>query len=235
MDRITKSLLDEFVSDNNLESLPEDRAFEHFCGFLVTSSHHSESFSTDDICVGAGGDCGIDCITVIVNGCLVTEPEEIEDLAKTGSYLDATFLFVQAERSSSFEASKIGQFGFGVQDFFSDRPALPRNDQVKLAARITNEILKRSSRFKRGNPQCFLYYATTGRWTDDQNLVARRDAVARDLKDLNIFRRVQFECLGADRIQELYRLSKNAVRAEITFEDRTVLPDLAGVEQAYLV
>jgi len=108
MDRITKALLDEFIQQNALNALKEDKAFEHFAGYLVTVGHYPESFSTDDICVGAGGDCGIDCISIIVNGSLVTEPEEIEDLATTNGYLDVSFVFTQAERSSGFEAAKIG-------------------------------------------------------------------------------------------------------------------------------
>ncbi len=82
MDRISQSLLDAFVVDNSLGTLPEDTAFEHFCGSLVTASHFSELFSSDDITVGGGGDCGIDCITIIVNGCLVTDPDEVEDLVE---------------------------------------------------------------------------------------------------------------------------------------------------------
>ncbi len=234
MDRITKSLLDEFVSENGLASLPEDTAFEHFCGWLITSSHHDDSFQSEDIHVGAGGDCGIDTITIIVNGSLITEPEEIEAIAAGSSYIDATFIFVQAERSSSFETAKIGQFGYGVQDFFADHPALVQNQRVKLMARTAGEIFARSSRFQKGNPQCYLYYATTGRWLDDQNLVARKTAVVDDLKNLNIFRKVEFHCIGAERIHELYRLSKNAIQREIVFPQRTVLPDLRGVEQAYI-
>lgn len=234
MDRVTKSLLDEFVADNSLATLPEDTAFEHFCGSLATASHFSESFSSDDISVGAGGDCGIDCITIIVNGCLVTDPEEVEDLEETNGYLDVTFVFVQAKRSPAFEAAKIGQFGFGVPDFLSESPSLPQNDDVKIAARIANAIFERSGRFTRGNPQCFLYYTTTGKWIEDQNLSVRRDAVARDVIDLGLFRNVLFECLGAEELQNLYRNSKNAICTEITFTDRTVLPDLPGVEQAYI-
>ena len=234
MDRITKSLLGEFVLENCLELLPEDKAFEHFCGYLLTSNHFSDDFSTDDISVGAGGDCGIDCIAIIVNGCLVTEPEEVNDLAEGNSYVDAAFIFVQAERSSSFEASKIGHFGFGVKDFFSATPSITQNDKVKLACRVANEIFSLSSRFRKGNPQCYLYYATTGRWSEDKDLCARRDAARRDLESLNIFKGVQFECIGADKIQELYQQSKNAVSREILFVTRAVLPELPGVEQAYL-
>lgn len=234
MDRITKALLDEFIQQNGLETLPEDKAFEHFAGYLVTAGHYPDSFSTDDICIGAGGDCGIDCITVLVNGSLVTEPEEIEDLASTNAYLDITFVFTQAERSPGFETAKIGQFAFGVRDFFSDRPQLPRNDKMQFYGRIWQTILERSRFFKKGNPQCFLYYVTTGKWTDDQNLSIRRDAARKDVDDLGLFRRVVFECVDAERLQRLYRESQNAVAVEITFSERTVIPDIPGVEQAYL-
>lgn len=234
MDRITKSLLQEFVTQNDLQSLAEDTAFEHFAGFLAVSVHYQESFPSEDICVGAGGDCGIDCIGILVNGCLVTEPEEIQDLAETNGYLDVVFILVQAERSSSFESSKIGQFGFGVVDFFSESPSLPQNENVKLRSRITNEIFSRSSLFKKGNPQCFLYYITTGRWTDDQNLLARKEAVSHDLRDLKLFRRIVFECFDAETLQGLYRNSKNAIATEVLFTDRIVLPELPGVEQAFI-
>lgn len=234
MDRITKSLLDEFLEQNELGALPESDAFEHFSGFLVTSSHYSESFSSDDICVGDGGDCGIDCISIITNGCLITDPEEVEDLADTNGYLDVTFVFTQAEHSSSFDSAKLGQFGFGVVDFFSEEPRLPQNERVKIAWRVMNEIFGRSSLFKKGNPQCFLYYITTGTWTNDQNLAARRDAVVKDIEDLKIFRGVHFECLGAHELQRLYQESKNAISTEIVFTERTVLPELPGVEQAYV-
>ena len=234
MDRITKALLDEFIQQNALEALAEDKAFEHFAGYLVTAVHYPDSFATDDICVGAGGDCGIDCISVVVNGSLVTEPEEIEDLASTNGYLDVTFIFTQAERSPGFETAKIGQFAFGVRDFFSDKPQLPRNDKMHFYGRIWQAILERSRLFKKGNPQCFLYYVTTGKWTDDQNLTIRRDAARKDVEDLGLFRRVAFDCVDAERLQRLYRESQNAVSVEITFSQNTPIPDIPGVDQAYL-
>lgn len=234
MDRITKSLLNEFVSDNGLESLSEDKAFEHLAAYLTTAEHYTDSFTTDDIVIGAGGDGGIDAIAIIVNGTLVSEPEEIDDLSNTNGYLDVTFILVQSERSSSFNTAKIGQFGFGVSDFFSEKPSLPQNDELALKHRIVNEIYRRSGNFRKGNPRCFLYYTTTGTWVDDANLVARRDSVKSDLSSMNIFREISFECYGAETIQQLYQGSKNAIATEIVFTDRTTFPEINGIEQAYL-
>lgn len=234
MDRITKALLDEFVDQNSLRALPEETAFEHFCGFLVTSRHYSESFSSDDIAVGAGNDCGIDCISIIVNGSLVTEPEEVADLGESNGYLDVTFIFIQAERTSGFETAKIGQFVYGVRDFFSERSQLLQNTRVKHYGRIVKEIFDRSRLFRKGNPQCLLYYVTTGKWVDDRNLVARRDTGRQDVYDLGLFRKVIFECVDANQLQQLYRESQNAIATEIFFSERTVVPEMPGVEQAYL-
>jgi AIPR protein len=234
MDRITKSLLSEFVDGNGFNNLAEPQQFEHFSCYLLTSRHFTDSFSTEDVCVGDGGDTGIDGISIIVNGCLVTEPEEIEDLCETNGYLDVTFVFVQAETSSSFDSSKIGQFGFGVVDFFNENPALPRNDDVKQKGLVLNEIYNRSSKFKRGNPNCYLYYVTTGKWVNDQNLTVRKQSVESDLNDLGILRNVSFKCIDATNIQTFYRDSKNSISCEIHFPERTVLPEITGVQQAYI-
>lgn len=234
MDRITKSLLTEFVDQNELGSFPEETAFEHFTGFLVTSKHFTESFSTEEIHVGSGGDCAIDSISILVNGCLVSEPEEIEDLVNTNGYLDVTLVFCQAERTEGFSTAKIGQIGFGIEDFLSDKPTLPQNENIKHRTTIINEIFSRSSKFKKGNPQCYIYYCTAGRWTDDQALIARRDAVKNDISALSLFRKVEFECIDAERIQSLFRQTKNAISTEVNFPERTVLPELPGIEQAYI-
>lgn len=234
MDRITKSLLEEFVKENGLEKLNEEEAFEHFTGNLVVAQHYSESIESDDIHVGAGGDCGIDCMAIMVNGCMVTEPEEIEDLCETNGYLDVTIVFVQSERSPGFDTAKIGQFAFGIRDFLSEKPALVQNEKIKLKSKIINEIFERSAKFKRGNPLCYLYYVTTGKWTDDKNLVARRDSELKDIENLNIFRKISFDCVGAESLQDLFRSNRNSITKEIIFTDRTVMPDLPGVEQAYL-
>ncbi len=103
MDRITRSLLDEFSAEAQIATLAEDSRFEHFTSFLTVGRHLEDTFDTADVITGSGGDTGIDAIAVIVNGALVTDPELVEELAGTNGYLDATFIFVQAERSASFE------------------------------------------------------------------------------------------------------------------------------------
>ena len=145
MDRITKSLLEEFSRESQLAQLPEDTRFEHFTASLTVGRHLEDSFDTSEVVTGSGGDTGIDAIAVIVNGALVTDAELVEELAATNGHLDATFVFVQSERSSSFDTSKIGQFGFGVVDFFKERPTLPRNDRVAATAEVMAAVYEKQS------------------------------------------------------------------------------------------
>jgi len=234
MDRITTSLLDEFCKEAGLTGLAEDARFEHFTTFLTVGRHLEDTFDTGDVVTGSGGDTGIDSVAVIVNGALVTDAELVEELATKNAFVDATFVFVQAERSAAFESAKIGQFGFGVADFFKDKPSLPRNERIAQAAEIMAAVYARSSRFTRGNPVCRLYYATTGRWVGDKALEARRAAAREDLLHLNIFREVDFIPVGADLIQRFYSESKNAIARDFTFASKTVVPESKGVKEAYL-
>lgn len=234
MDRITTALLAEFSRENQIEGLPEERQFEHFAAYLSVSKHLSETVDTSELSTGSGGDTGIDAIAVIVNGTLVTDPDAVSELEDTNGYLDVTFIFVQAERSPSFEAAKIGTFGFGVQDFFKEAPTLPRNEAVTNAAAIAKAIFDRSPKFTRGNPVCRLYYVTTGKWVDDANLVARQNAASEDLRNTRLFREVEFTDLDANAIQRLYNQTKNAISRDFTFATRMVIPEMPGVAESYL-
>ena len=234
VDRITKSLLTEFTVEQDIASLAEDKQFEHFASFLTIGKFLSEGFSTSEVVIGSGGDTGIDGLAIIVNGSLVEDVNSVSEFADQNGFLDVSFIFVQAERSPNFETAKIGQFSFGVLDFFKENPVLPRGVEITALSAIMTAIYEQSSKFKRGNPTCKLYYVTTGSWTGDVALEARRKAAVDDLIALRIFRSVEFIPVGADAIQRLNRESKNSISREFEFSQKTVVPDIDGVSEAYV-
>jgi hypothetical protein len=234
MDRITQSLLTEFSKDFDLEKLAEDKRFEHFSAYVTIRRHYGEVFDTADVAVGSGADTGIDGVAIIVNGALISDVDAFHDLAESTTNLDVSFVFVQAERSQSFDAAKIGTFGFGVVDFFRGQPTLPRNGDIEAAAEIMSAIYEQSSKFKRARPSCQLYYVTTGTWQGDKNLEARRQSVVDDLTTSGLFGDVDFECVSADRLAKLYALTKNAIIRTIQFVNRLELPEIDGVKEAFL-
>ena len=123
MDRITESFLAEFVGQHELEHLPQNEQFEHFAAFVAVRRHYNgESFDTADIHTGGGGDLGIDATAILVNGSIITDTESLDEHADLSGHFDATFIFVQADRGSSFDGKKISDFGFGIKDFFRLKP-----------------------------------------------------------------------------------------------------------------
>jgi hypothetical protein len=232
MDRITKQLVEDFLSLHEIESISPSDDFEIFSNYCVISKEYNRTFDTAEVGIGSGNDTGIDGIAIIVNGYLVTDIEEIQDLIEQNGYLDATYIFIQSKTSSAFESSGINTFLFGVKDFFSESPGLVRNVDVSRFAEMSNYILSNAIHFRK-NPVCKLYYVTTGQWNDDPNHLAVVRAGKKELEDTNIFEEVFFNPIGASDVSKLYRSTKNPNYAEFVFADKITLPDTTGVLEAY--
>lgn len=234
VDRITTSLLNEFAAEYDLGKSDDSKKFEHFAAHLCVSRSFSDTFATGDVVTGGGADLGIDAIAMIVNGSLVTEADEVLQLVEQNGYLDVTFIFVQAEKSESFDVAKLGNFCSGILEFFSDTPVAPRNNSIEQAERVMAAIYEKSSKFKRGNPVCKIFYVTAGKWTEDRALCARRDSEIARLDQLSIFREVEFTPVGAEEIQRLYNQTKNSISRTFEFPLKNVIPSMPGVSEAYL-
>jgi hypothetical protein len=235
MDRITKSQMNDFQASQGLSlTMAESAVFERFANYAVLSREYSDSFNVEDVSIGSDSQVGIDGLAILVNGALVTSPEEVDDLAQRNGYIDARFVFVQAKTSANFDAGAIGTFGFAVQDFFNEKGTLPRTPALQSLADVKESILSKGALFSKGNPACRLYYVTTGQWNADQVLVARATAVENDLQSLQLFSDVRFTPVDAQALQRLYQSTQSRVAAEFQFPHRVVLPEIAGISQAYL-
>ena len=235
MDLITSSLLSDFSQEFQLDDLPEFERFEHFTAYVTVRRHYSEIFDTSDVTVGEGNDLGIDAIAIIVNGVLISDTDAFDDLmASNPDYLDVSFTFVQADRGPSFEAAKLGNFAYGVSEFFNPDTKEPRNEYVKVAASLMAAVFSNSAKFKRGNPTCRLYYATTGKWSGEGALESRRIAVKKDLEGLDYFSEVDIIPVGASEFQKFYNQTKNSISREFVFANRQDVPEIPGVKEAFV-
>lgn len=233
MDKITQSLMGEFQEAQELSHLAEADAFERFANYCVVSSEHSDSVDIEEIS-SPDTEVGIDGIAALVNGVLVTNPEEIDGLAEQNGYLEVTFVFVQAKRSEAFSESGIGTFAFAVRDFFSDSPSLPETEFLKRYLAIKDAIYSQSTKFSRGLPQLQMAFVTTGKWTSDPVLESRLTSEKRSLEELTLFEDVEILPIGAQELQKLYFRTKNPVEREFIFPNRVTLPEIDGVSEAYL-
>lgn len=233
MDRITESLINELLTTLEITTEGESKDFEKLANYTVVSNEYNKTFDIEAVTVGEGNDTGIDGIAIIVNGQLIDSLDEVDDLLEKNNFLEIEYIFVQSKTSSSFDSSEINTFIFGVQDFFSLKPKLVRNEDIKRFAEISNYIFQKAPKF-RENPTIKLFYVTTGKWTNDTNLRAVIDSGVNSLEQTNLFEGVSFTPFGAKELATSYRKSKESISTTITFNNRITIPKINGVSQAYI-
>jgi len=233
MDRITKQLVKELITTQEIKNKGESENFELFVNYSIVSDEYNRTFNLDDISIGSGLDTGIDGLAIVVNGTIVNTIEEVDNLLESNGFLDVSYSFIQSKTSSSFDTSEIRTFADGVKDFFRENPTLPRNTDIQNFADISNYILDNASTFK-NNPKCKLYFVTTGVYNkDDENIESVRKNTITDLNNYNLFEEITFKILGGNEIGKLYRKTKNPISATFTFANKVTLDDITDIPQAY--
>ncbi|KFZ77013.1 hypothetical protein ED92_38605 [Amycolatopsis sp. MJM2582] len=114
--------------------------------------------------LGGGSDEGIDIAAVVVNGKIVFEPVEIDELIAEQGTNSAKVVFIQAKTSESYDSKLIAKFLHGVESVtkYAMKPqsvALPPR-LVDLASLI-DRIAESGDKFQDSRIPCELYYVTT--------------------------------------------------------------------------
>lgn len=232
-DRIIEGYLKNFTEENDLTDAKESKIFEYFVSYCIGSKYIYDVFSFEDITIGEGHDTGIDSIAIIVNGHMIGSKEDINFFIKTTGRLDVQFVFMQGKTSAKFESGHIGNFIFGVKDFFRKEASLKINDDIKYLRELKEYVYDMSINMEKA-PVCHMYYVAPGKWLADKNLTGRIEADIRDLDATSLFSDIKFFPLDADKIKSIYRELKHKIAKEINFDKHTILPKIKDVQEAYI-
>lgn len=236
--RIIDSLLQDYLDDFGIKEKSETVAFEYFCNYCMFTHNTPDAYSSDnflyqDIHTGEGGDNAIDGILIMIDDEIITTIEQAKEIVEKNKKFDARFLFVQAKTSSSFDSGDMFKFGFGVRDFFCQKK-LNANKKV-LRYKIISDYIFNHSILMKSNPNCHLYYVTTGKWQEDANLLSVKNNVETALSDTNLFTEAKFIPIDAARLISVYKEIKNSITREIVIEKHVAYPaGIRLVEKAYL-
>lgn len=233
MDRISKTLLQDFLKTQEMNNNNESINFEYFVNYSILSNEYNKSFDLDLITVGSGNDTGIDGLAIIVNGHLVEDTNEVDDLLAQNGYLEVKYLFIQSKTSSSIDTSEMNTFYNGVFDFFSESPQLKRNEDIIKLSNLSNYIFDLASEFKQ-NPSCKVFYVTTSTSVqEDQNIEACKNINKKHLEELNLFENLEYLIYGANDLGKLYRKTKTPLSCTIHFPNKITLPETQGIDESY--
>ena len=238
-DVVLEGFVKNFSASRGLAHLKPHELFEAFASSSVLRKYHQTDITDydDAVLVGGSGDGGLDAVAVIVNGRPARTKEDIDFFVEKLRRLDVEFVFVQAKDSSRFNAAEIGNFVYGVEQFFAavfdTDPKIEFNPEVQQLIDLAREVYEQSIRMQE-NPKCFIYYVTSGQWVEAPDPRGRLMDGKDRLANLNIFSHVNAEPVDAELLKATYRELERGVVKEVELKRTAVFPRIDGVDDAYI-
>ena len=234
MNQITKNLMKSFLASYEIPETSEAEDFEKFTAFSILRKACGKDFDVDDILVGDGNDTGIDAIAITVNGCIIEDKEQIDNILEKCSIFDVSYYIIQAKTSTKFKTDEIGTFCRGVEDLFLKNFDFIQNSYVQEKAELHRYLISKADKFL-DNPRCYFYYVTNGCWSDDlkdhKNILKK---TKRTLLESSQFSVVEYFAYGADEINKLYKSITKENEVQVYFDSKIVLPDIPKIKSAYI-
>lgn len=244
MDIVTASFLNQFKEQYGYTDIAEDKCFELFSTYCIVSSFiKAETISTsllEDLCIGNGGDWGIDSIILIVNGKIVTTEEEVNDLLDANGYIQLQIVLVQSKTSNNFDIGEFGVFLNGVEflfkDIIEDINCLPTcNDDLEKYRNLIKYVYTKSAYFKDGiNPLLDLYYVTCGEYNNQADFVARIQKTDNTIHSLDLTSSFKCHIFGKKEVISCYKETKSKIEADIKVDNKLIFPNIVDVEEGFL-
>lgn len=210
MDRIIEKCISAFANDYNISETKKDVMFEHFGNFCIASKYAPEAYTEDrmfyeHIHTGAGGDMGIDGILVLVNDIVINNVDQFHSVAGNRSF-NVKFIFIQSKTSAHFDSGDMLKTGHGVQNMLNVGD-ISGKGQIQKFKKIIDAIFEKSDKFD-NNPECFIYFVTTGKWVNDENLKKVKSKIESDISSLNLTSNVEFIPVDLEKLRNNYKHNK---------------------------
>ncbi|MFI9283895.1 AIPR family protein [Streptomyces werraensis] len=229
----------KFARDFGFEG-NEARQFE-----LYVAANYLFPYVRDDVeqiertVLGGGTDEGIDIAAVVVNGQIVFEPSEIDDLISDQTSNSAKVFFIQAKTSESYDSKLIAKFLHGVEAV--TKYAIKAKSVnlppvlVDLAALI-DRIAESGDKFQDTRIPCELFYVTTS--SNDgksaQQELQVTEAIDR-IRSLSIYSEpLRLNTHGHEALAAKLKERYGPQNIRFNFEKRQTIPATERVSEAYI-
>lgn len=235
MHPIIGSYLTQFSRERAIESLAEQDQFERFANFCVVSNRCPTRFDVEDVTTGAP-EVGIDGVAVLIGDELVTTIDDAKLIfSKRHRDVEVKYIFVQAKRSEAFRRDAILNLASAVRAILTNTAALPADARLAEVREIHRHVVQNVNKLRNGQPDCGLYYVTTGSWTGDTVLESTRLQVMSDLLQTKYFHSVEVVPMGFDELRKEWIATRSPTEAKFEVLSELPMPAMEGVSEAIIV
>lgn len=189
--------------------------------------------------LGGGSDEGIDIAAVIVNGKIVSEPEDIDELIAEQGANSAKVVFIQAKTSESYDSKLVAKFLHGVEAVtrYAMKPksiALP--PRLVDLANLIDRIAESGDKFQDNRIPCELYYVTTSS-NDGRSVQAElqvTEAMGR-IREIGAYSDgLKLRTHGHEELAAKQKERHGPQNVQFNFEKRQTIPATDRVSEAYI-
>ncbi len=234
MNPLIQGLFKQFREEEELLQLSDADAFELFSASLLLSDDLLAQVETTDLLLDAST-LGIDVAVLDVNGQVMWDVQDVDDLCETSKRLDVALHLIQAKRSASVSSSEILSFGDAAKKVLNNT-GISGHPRLAAVAAALRSLFDNHAASLKAPPAVYLEFATTAPpgSTRDPIVVERAEAVASDIRALGFVGRVSVAVRGADDLHDAWVRKNHANEVEIQLEKQVNLPKMPGIDQAIL-
>lgn len=143
-------------------------------------------------------------------------------------------IITQSKSGERFLKEEIANFGSGIKDFLSLDPKLPNGEINQEALRILNVIFNNLNKVANKLPDIEIYYCTSGVYSKEREIVASFEIIDRDVKSLDIFRKVIVEPLGRNELIKIWNSINSNNEAKLHLQEYFGIPEMPNIPQSYI-
>lgn len=238
MDRIIKGYVRNFSKQFGVEFQEAKLSdlFESFTAFcLISNKLINDSLDINEIIsTNTKKYKGIDNISFIISGKIITNIKELEDIFENTGYVDVLLVAIQSKISENFDNNEISNLLDTFLDFLKDAPNYPLTKEAKTIHEMLMFILDNMAKINKFNTS--LYYVTTGIFTNDTVINATKKEKLKQIKDSGIFKNgnIEIELIDKNYLMKLFDKVNRPSKAEFIFKDKTSISvENKEIKEAY--
>lgn len=239
MHTLTSKRVAKFSRDFGFEGTEADQ-FERYVAANYLYQYVGDNVELiEQSVVGGGQDEGIDIAAVAVNGRIVSEPDEIDELIAEQGANSAKVIFIQAKTAESYDSKLITKFLHGVEAVtkYAIKPqSVDLPPRLVDVAILIDRIAESGDKFKDSRIPCELYYVTTSS-NDGASAQAElqvTQAMAR-IRELEVYSEgLKLRTHGYEELAAKQKERHGPQNVQFNFEKRQTIPATDRVSEAYI-
>lgn len=214
--------------------MDEADQFERLVNHCVVTPEVVESYDLADITTTTGDD-GLDGVAVIIDQEVMLSREDCEEILADGRRNhDAKVILVQAKTSENIDLGEILKFHAAIERFCHNFRDTPKDAIEANAKDVYMAAVDKAGSIRDGKLGLVIRFSYTGRYLAPEEVeLAKTELIAR-LVDEGYFSSVDYEILDREGIGRAFQMTAAPIEARVDAFSVAALPNIAGVEEAYL-